>query len=114
MAAETLSRIDDDEISTAAVRAMTAPLAPQETVENEIEALANNDHERDRLRSIASKLISRSEIDRGSLGAADVEAKLLPSPRRSPAPFCAMCMTFCSPPRDARQWSNHYLIECCW
>jgi subtilisin family serine protease len=77
-----LVRIDDDEVSTAAVRAMTArePVDPEASVETEIEALADNGAERARLRSIAAKLMTRGTASGGGVAAADVQAKLLPVP----------------------------------
>jgi len=74
--------VDDDDISTKTVRALAGEdaLDEQSALEAEIDALTRDKGERERLRSIADKMVARASVDLGSVYSADVRAKILPLP----------------------------------
>ncbi|MEX2264339.1 MAG: S8 family serine peptidase [Bryobacteraceae bacterium] len=74
--------VDDDEISTRAVRALAdrENLGEQAALESEIDALTRDKERRRQLRNIADKMIARASVDPGAVYAADVRAKILPLP----------------------------------
>jgi subtilisin family serine protease len=75
-----LVRIDDDEISTASIRALSgkAPFDERAALDSEIQALTDTASQRNQLRSIAAKMLARSKVEPGSVHQADVHAKILP------------------------------------
>src|SRR5262249_17909869 len=72
-----LVRIDDDEVTTRAImaQARTRPTDEQKAIENEIEALTDDDARRDWLRTLSRKMMARALVDQGDMEERIVRAK---------------------------------------
>src|SRR4030095_13777832 len=83
-----LVRIDDDEVTTRTIMALAAmrPTDEQKAIENEIEALTNDDVRRDWMRDLSGKIMARASADEGNMeertvSATGVNQKALPLPK---------------------------------
>jgi subtilisin family serine protease len=75
-------RVDDDEVTTRSIMALSAatPVSGQAAVEREITALTSDRKQRETLRRISEKMTSKSVLATPALGAAGVRKKILPLP----------------------------------
>lgn len=75
-------QVDDDQMSTRAVLALSrqTPMSETEAVTAEIEAISENENEKKVLKAIAKKMQGSVPAQDAAVGALDMEAKILPLP----------------------------------
>jgi subtilisin family serine protease len=81
-AAGDLVKLDDDDVSTRTIMALSgqASIDEKAALETEIEALADDDQQRDFLRALSERMAVAAEHEDQATRAADLSAKVLPLP----------------------------------